>query len=98
MQALRQHSRGVQARPAARAGLSRRRVALVQAKKTADGPSIAIVGVTGAVGQEFLTVSSLHAGGGGMRARPGLIHAAGSQVLKERNFPYSSLKLLASAR
>jgi len=31
-------------------------VALVQAKKTADGPSIAIVGVTGAVGQEFLQV------------------------------------------
>jgi hypothetical protein len=29
---------------------------VVQAKKTADGPSIAIVGVTGAVGQEFLTV------------------------------------------
>jgi aspartate-semialdehyde dehydrogenase len=29
----------------------------VQAAKTADGPSIAIVGVTGAVGQEFLRVS-----------------------------------------
>jgi len=35
---------------------------------------VAIVGVTGAVGQEFLT------------------------VLKERNFPYSDIKLLASAR
>ena len=29
----------------------------VQAAKTADGPSLAIVGVTGAVGQEFLRVS-----------------------------------------
>ncbi len=29
----------------------------VQAAKTADGPSVAIVGVTGAVGQEFLRVS-----------------------------------------
>eukprot|EP00245_Coleochaete_scutata_P006780 TRINITY_DN21564_c0_g1_i1.p1 TRINITY_DN21564_c0_g1~~TRINITY_DN21564_c0_g1_i1.p1 ORF type:complete len:412 (-),score=93.78 TRINITY_DN21564_c0_g1_i1:527-1726(-) len=41
---------------------------------TKDGPSIAIVGVTGAVGQEFL------------------------EVLSGRNFPYSSLKLLASKR
>ncbi|KAK4380585.1 hypothetical protein RND71_002447 [Anisodus tanguticus] len=38
------------------------------------GPSIAIVGVTGAVGQEFLS------------------------VLSDRNFPYRSLKLLASKR
>lgn len=30
---------------------------LVQAAKQADGPSVAIVGVTGAVGQEFLRVS-----------------------------------------
>lgn len=37
-------------------------------------PSIAIVGVTGAVGQEFL------------------------KVLTERNFPYSNMKMLASAR
>uniref|UniRef100_A0A061R8G9 aspartate-semialdehyde dehydrogenase n=2 Tax=Tetraselmis sp. GSL018 TaxID=582737 RepID=A0A061R8G9_9CHLO len=37
-------------------------------------PSVAIVGVTGAVGQEFL------------------------KVLKERNFPYSDMKMLASAR
>jgi hypothetical protein len=29
---------------------------VVQAKKTADGPTVAIVGVTGAVGQEFLQV------------------------------------------
>ena len=27
------------------------------ARKTSDGPSVAIVGVTGAVGQEFLQVS-----------------------------------------
>lgn len=46
----------------------------VYAAKVASGPRIAVVGTTGAVGQEFLT------------------------VLKERNFPYSSLKLLASAR
>ncbi|KAJ8574229.1 hypothetical protein K7X08_026034 [Anisodus acutangulus] len=38
------------------------------------GPSIAVVGVTGAVGQEFLS------------------------VLSDRNFPYRSLKLLASKR
>jgi len=37
-------------------------------------PSVAIVGVTGAVGQEFL------------------------KVLKERDFPYSNMKMLASAR
>jgi aspartate-semialdehyde dehydrogenase len=42
--------------------------------KTADGPSLAIVGVTGAVGQEFL------------------------RVLKQRDFPYSNIKMLASAR
>lgn len=29
---------------------------VVKAAKTADGPKIAIVGVTGAVGQEFLKV------------------------------------------
>lgn len=29
---------------------------VVKASKTADGPKIAIVGVTGAVGQEFLKV------------------------------------------
>ncbi|CAA0811503.1 semialdehyde dehydrogenase family protein [Striga hermonthica] len=39
-----------------------------------DGPSVAVVGVTGAVGQEFLS------------------------VLSDRNFPYRSLKLLASKR
>jgi len=34
----------------------RARAVAVRAGKTADGPRIAIVGVTGAVGQEFLTV------------------------------------------
>eukprot|EP00884_Botryococcus_braunii_P007202 jgi/Botrbrau1/16483/Bobra.0142s0077.1 len=47
---------------------------MTSAVKTDDGPAVAIVGVTGAVGQEFL------------------------RVLKERDFPYSRLKLLASAR
>eukprot|EP00873_Tetraselmis_striata_P029518 jgi/Tetstr1/449782/TSEL_036846.t1 len=37
-------------------------------------PNVAIVGITGAVGQEFL------------------------KVLKERNFPYNNMKMLASAR
>ncbi|PKA62635.1 aspartate-semialdehyde dehydrogenase [Apostasia shenzhenica] len=41
---------------------------------TEDGPSLAVVGVTGAVGQEFL------------------------QVLSERNFPYRSIRMLASRR
>ena len=36
--------------------LPRRAGLLVRAAKTADGPSVAIVGVTGAVGQEFLRV------------------------------------------
>jgi len=53
---------------------SRRSCVVVQAKKVANGPRVAIVGVSGAVGQEFLT------------------------VMKERNFPYSDLKMLASAR
>jgi aspartate-semialdehyde dehydrogenase len=58
MQALSAHSGRVQARPSAAAAKrpSRQRVAVVQAKKTADGPTVAIVGVTGAVGQEFLQV------------------------------------------
>jgi len=45
-----------------------------RAAKTPDGPVVGIVGVTGAVGQEFL------------------------RVLKERDFPYSDIKMLASAR
>lgn len=32
----------------------------MRAAKTADGPSVAIVGITGAVGQEFLRVSVTH--------------------------------------
>ncbi|KAI0526807.1 hypothetical protein KFK09_002398 [Dendrobium nobile] len=39
-----------------------------------DGPSVAVVGVTGAVGQEFL------------------------QVLSDRDFPYRSVRMLASRR
>lgn len=54
--------------------VSRARCVSVHAKKVANGPKIAIVGVTGAVGQEFMT------------------------VLKERNFPYSDIKMLASGR
>lgn len=57
MQALYRRSSVQQARPGVRARVSRRQQLLVQAKKTADGPSIAVVGVTGAVGQEFLQVS-----------------------------------------
>eukprot|EP00898_Chlorokybus_atmophyticus_P007489 jgi/Chlat1/7741/Chrsp66S07218 len=48
--------------------------AITMATATKDGPCIAVVGVTGAVGQEFLS------------------------VLAERDFPYSSVKMLASAR
>lgn len=58
----------------AKQGCSRQLVANVMAAKAKDGPKIAIVGITGAVGQEFLT------------------------VLHERNFPYSNIKMLASAR
>ncbi|DBA70026.1 TPA: hypothetical protein ACH3X2_012324 [Trebouxia sp. C0005] len=59
---------------APRCSRQHRHTQTVQAAKTADGPSVAIVGVTGAVGQEFL------------------------RVLKERDFPYSNLKMLASGR
>jgi len=51
-----------------------RRSCQVRAGKTSTGPRVAIVGVTGAVGMEFL------------------------QILKQRDFPYSSMKMLASAR
>ena len=40
-----------------RSGRLPRGAQLVQAAKTAAGPSVAIVGVTGAVGQEFLRVN-----------------------------------------
>ena len=144
----------------------RRRSLKVQAAKTADGPSLAIVGVTGAVGQEFLRVSRSHGARNaavcthlkpycirkrdictdqkspsrsgpeyslrqcrsaslalvstlyepprcygphlaaarscpwqaGPRSDQHPCHPASLQVLKERDFPYSSLKLLASAR
>jgi hypothetical protein len=108
----------------------------VLAKKTADGPKVAIVGVTGAVGQEFLRVSRsclppvpcghllstacwrLAAASPlpplcipttcqvcevlSIARHPRLHHAHSHapppQVLHERDFPYSDLKLLASAR
>eukprot|EP00250_Pteridium_aquilinum_P029722 c40011_g1_i1 orf=436-1614(-) len=54
------------------APLQKRRV--VRMGLSEQGPSVAVVGVTGAVGQEFLS------------------------VLSERDFPYRSLKLLASKR
>lgn len=57
MQTQLSRSRLQQARPAVRARVSRQQRVVVQAKKSADGPSIAVVGVTGAVGQEFLQVS-----------------------------------------
>ncbi|KAG2437349.1 hypothetical protein HXX76_006004 [Chlamydomonas incerta] len=62
------------ARSGVRPNRASRRVLVAKAAKTANGPRIAVVGITGAVGQEFLT------------------------VLTERNFPYSSIKMLASAR
>ena len=57
-------SSGAAARPAARSVSSRRTSGrslafAPRAAKKADGPSVAIVGVTGAVGQEFLRVRIL---------------------------------------
>ena len=52
----------------------RRRWNSVAKATSSSKPRVAIAGVTGAVGQEFL------------------------QVLKERNFPYDDMKMLASAR
>nr|GMC78733.1 aspartate-semialdehyde dehydrogenase [Ipomoea batatas] len=60
---------GTAAAPTPRSSASRVRMSLRE-----DAPSVAIVGVTGAVGQEFL------------------------YVLSDRDFPYRSLKLLASKR
>lgn len=51
-----------------------RRSLAVRMGYTEDGPSVAVVGVTGAVGQEFLS------------------------VLKDRDFPYRSITMLASKR
>ncbi|EEH59801.1 uncharacterized protein MICPUCDRAFT_31546 [Micromonas pusilla CCMP1545] len=71
------------ASPVSQASLSRRNALIrrrnqcrfsVYASKDSSGPKVAIAGVTGAVGQEFL------------------------RVLTERNFPYSRMKMLASAR
>jgi aspartate-semialdehyde dehydrogenase len=56
------------------AGRSRRRPSTVRMALREDGPSVAIVGATGAVGQEFL------------------------RVITDRDFPYRSLRLLASER
>eukprot|EP00271_Cylindrocystis_brebissonii_P013206 TRINITY_DN32861_c0_g1_i1.p1 TRINITY_DN32861_c0_g1~~TRINITY_DN32861_c0_g1_i1.p1 ORF type:complete len:404 (-),score=83.43 TRINITY_DN32861_c0_g1_i1:949-2160(-) len=53
---------------------TRRQRAAVKMALTETGPSVAIVGVTGAVGQEFL------------------------RVLSDRDFPYSSISMLASKR
>lgn len=61
-------------RPQSRAVAAGRRMQVVRAGKVATGPKVAIVGVSGAVGQEFL------------------------RVLHERDFPYSDMKMLASAR
>ncbi|XP_062209437.1 uncharacterized protein LOC133911253 isoform X2 [Phragmites australis] len=57
-----------------RARHHRRAPATVRMALREDGPSVAIVGVTGAVGQEFL------------------------RVISDRDFPYRSLRLLASER
>lgn len=83
----------------------------MQAAKTADGPSVAIVGVTGAVGQEFLRVNvplvSECEAAYAVACSICLVCCALDlcmtsnaflQVIKARDFPYSSLKMLASGR
>ncbi|XP_066330710.1 uncharacterized protein [Miscanthus floridulus] len=57
-----------------RAARHRRALSTVRMALREDGPSVAIVGATGAVGQEFL------------------------RVITDRDFPYRSLRLLASER
>jgi len=57
-----------------RAARHRRAPSTVRMALREDGPSVAIVGATGAVGQEFL------------------------RVITDRDFPYRSLRLLASER
>eukprot|EP00241_Pyramimonas_parkeae_P004985 CAMPEP_0114248024 /NCGR_PEP_ID=MMETSP0058-20121206/13340_1 /TAXON_ID=36894 /ORGANISM="Pyramimonas parkeae, CCMP726" /LENGTH=377 /DNA_ID=CAMNT_0001361379 /DNA_START=100 /DNA_END=1233 /DNA_ORIENTATION=+ len=69
---LRSHR--VNSRACAPAAGRSRQALTIRAAKTSDGPRLAIAGVTGAVGQEFL------------------------QVLVQRDFPYSSCKMLASGR
>lgn len=79
--------------------VSRARVTVVKAAKTADGPRIAIVGVTGAVGQEFLTVSACQLLCQSVAATQAPNKCLSRlQVLQERNFPYSNIKMLASGR
>ncbi|KAJ3669827.1 hypothetical protein LUZ60_010151 [Juncus effusus] len=60
--------------PPAISARRRRRASTVTMALRDDGPTVAVVGVTGAVGQEFL------------------------QVLSQRDFPYKSIKMLASRR
>ncbi|KAF7846840.1 hypothetical protein BT93_L3681 [Corymbia citriodora subsp. variegata] len=55
-------------------GRSKPRAARIRMSLQENGPSLAVVGVTGAVGQEFLS------------------------VLSDRDFPYRSIKMLASKR
>ncbi len=51
-----QLTRSQVARSGVRPTRASRRVLVAKAAKTANGPRIAVVGITGAVGQEFLTV------------------------------------------
>lgn len=98
---LRQARQGVAAAAAApvRAhGRSRR--LNVSAKQTATGPTVAIVGITGAVGQEFLSVSHWLRRDvcSFARRRSELTGLLILQVISQRNFPYKDLRFLASAR
>jgi hypothetical protein len=97
---------GVRAAPAG----ARRAPLQVAAKLTKDGPHLCIVGTTGAVGQEFLSVRChtaaavvAHLPARGLAAvSPELpadhAAAAAAQVISGRNFPYSKLTLLGSSR
>lgn len=69
------------------------------AKHTPNGPRVAVVGVTGAVGREFLRVRLSSLSCHQLLAdKPPALCVAIVQVMEERNFEYSSVKLLASAR
>lgn len=63
-------------RSAVRAGVSRKAV-VVRAAKTANGPTLAVVGITGAVGQEFLTVGLVAAAGNRPKPKPTLLRERG---------------------
>jgi hypothetical protein len=95
-------SRGAGLRVAAPCGSAGRSSRLaVAAKLTKDGPHVCIVGTTGAVGQEFLSVREAGAAAGipvCQGSPPAASHAAGPQVIAGRNFPYSKLTLLGSSR